>query len=52
MRVDFANVVDVIVVDKILLIHIFGSRTVAAQKNASATNVLDVIARDSVFLTI
>ena len=50
MKIDLANVVDVVVENQIVAIDVLGSRAVAAQQDASAAQVLNMVAGDSVFL--
>ena len=43
MRIDFARMMNVVVVDAIALVDVFGARTVATQQNAGCPDVLDVV---------
>ena len=48
--VDFAGVVNPIVGDLVLPIHVFGAGPVTRQQHADATNVADLVVRDPILL--
>ena len=50
--VDLPRVVDVVVVNRIVLVDVLRSRPVATKQDAATTHVLNVVARDSVSLPV
>ena len=49
VNVDFPNVVNIVIVDQILPIHVLGSRTITAEQDTGTTQLLNMIPGNDVF---
>ncbi len=52
MRIDSANVMNVIVVNQIVPVHVLGPRAVAAEQYAGTSHLIDDVARNCVLLAV